>query len=367
MKNFITRLKRRKGFTLIECLIALAVFAALTLVVFAILTNARAASIKANETEENLTKLIDNVVEDESYVKYNGDPDDILTLKLSTGGTDFRVSYTAIDGYKNHVLCPAAGCQYFAENTEFMGAKDQEGFDQSAYICPKCGATIIQTLICEDCGSEGEHASVVAGSTTAGRFTYIPGNGGYFCNDCGGTSVRGKDINETTISNYDLNVKTLVPNAIVFGNVTRKDDLYTNFIQMADSSGGTVSESVNMGLSYTPGANATIPGVYTLDVTSQLDDVNFEIDVRLPEGYRVIQTYATLGDCLGLVDADGPYLHFTGCDKGAKSQVKFCLVNEKSGLSFEEDYGNDTNPELDGLAGYWFRFSTGATTKTFTP
>ena len=41
MKNLFRRLNGRKGFTLVECLIAIAVFAALTMVVFAILTNAR--------------------------------------------------------------------------------------------------------------------------------------------------------------------------------------------------------------------------------------------------------------------------------------------------------------------------------------
>ena len=173
MKNFIRRLERRKGFTLIECLIALTVFAALTLVVFAILTNARMATVQANDTEENLTKLINNVVSDESFVRYSAaNADDMLTLKLSTGGTDFRVSYSEIDGYKNYVLCPTAACQHFADNTEFMDSADKESFAQTKYKCPKCSTEITQVLVCEECGNKADH-------TDKTSFTYIPSNGGY--------------------------------------------------------------------------------------------------------------------------------------------------------------------------------------------
>ncbi len=357
MKNFIKRLQRRKGFTLVECLIALTVFAALTLVVFAILTNARAASVKANETEENLTKLIDNVVGDDSYTRYNSSSE-VLTLNLSTGGTPFRVTFNEIDGYKNFVLCPQSTCQYFADNSEFMTC-EKEDFAQGTYTCPKCAEVITQTLICEDCGNSSSHTDTTS-------FTYIPSTGGYYCNDCGGTGVRGTEVDDSVISNYDLNIKTLVPNAIVYGEVERKDDPNVLF-DTVTGSGGTASSDITMWLTYTEGANATIPGTYTLRVRSNYSvESDFQIHVKLPSGYKIPYMYSTLGDCTigSLSDSTGDYLvlEFYNCDQNADSEVEFQLVNQTSGLSFEDDYSNPSDASLNGLAGYWFHMTSGSAT-----
>ena len=61
MKNFLKRLNGRKGFTLVECIIAVAVFAAMTLIVFMILMNARAEAQKAIKTEEDFRKEMRNI------------------------------------------------------------------------------------------------------------------------------------------------------------------------------------------------------------------------------------------------------------------------------------------------------------------
>lgn len=354
MKNLFTRLHRRKGFTLVECLIALTVFAALTLVVFAILTNARMASVKANETEENLTKLIDTVVADDTFARYNANIDNVLTLNVgdgvTTAGTPFRVTYNEIDGYKNYVLCEESTCQYFADNTEFMGC-DGKDYTQTVYTCPKCNTAITQALVCEDCGKTGNHTDTTS-------FTYIPSNGGYCCNECGSINVRGANINESTISNYDLNVRTVVPNAIVYGDAARKTDPNTIFDTQSGADDSSAVSDILMWLTYTPGSNATIPGTYELTLRSNYADTDFKISVRLPGGYTVRNLTEINGNCYNDKDSDGPFLMFHGCDTNADSKVQFQLVNSTSGFSFEDDYTNLNDASAHGLAGYWFQMDS---------
>lgn len=361
MKKLFTRLNRRRGFTLVECLIALTVFAALTLVVFAILTNARNASMDATESEENLTKLIDNVISDETFTKYNSldkNANQVLTLNIEGSSSPFRVSYTEIDGYKNFVLCPV--CDYFADNNEFMTCEVKD-FGQVNYVCPKCSESFEQTLICEECDKTGAH-------TNTSSFTYMRSTGGYYCNDCGSTGVRGIDVDANVISNNDLNIKTLVPNAIIYGNVTRYDDP-NNIFDTQDAGGGSAPDSdITMWLTYTPGPNTSIPGTYKLRIKSNSSESNFQIIVRLPSGYKIPYLYETLGSCKHEVDAitGEHYLKFSGCSSNSVSEVDFQLVNSKSGLSFEDDYSNPTDTSLDGLKGYWFHINTNSNTANAT-
>lgn len=349
MKNLFTRLNRRKGFTLVECLIALTVFAALTLVVFAILANARMASTKANDAEENLTKIIDNVVGDETYVRYNSASADSLKLNLSTGGTPFSISYSEIDGYKNYVFCTNTACSHFADNSEFMSGVEKEDFTQGVYVCPKCSTSITQELFCEDCNKTGDHTDTTS-------FTYIPSNGGYYCNDCGGTGVRGTNINDTVISNYDLNVKSLVPNAIVYGDVTRKTNPEDLFDTVSSDSGFATS-NVNMTLITTQAGTAY---TYDMYVSSDYSGSSlFQIHVQLPPGYTIANLVEENGHCAAEAINNGGetfyVLKFYDCVKNASSRVTFQLINNTSGKSFDEDYGNDSDVQLDGLRGYWFQ------------
>ncbi len=364
MKNLLRRLHGRKGFTLVECLIAIAVFAALTLVVFAILTNARNATVKANKTEENLTTLIENVVGDESYTRYNTtDPtkNNLLTLKLSGGGSDFRISYTEIDGYKTFVLCPDSTCAHFADNSEFMTGERADFSQTSSYVCPKCGTSIVQELECEDCGNTGDH-------TNTSKFIYIPSTGGYYCTGCGGTGVKGVNIDDSVVSNDTLNIKTLVPNAIVYGSVEQKTDRNAIF-DLQDSAGGTISGNINMSLTYTEGANTTIPGTYKLRLKCDAASPDFKILVDLPAGYKIPADsfYATLGDCNPQFDEseNAYYLEFYDCTTNGYCEVEFKLVQEKSGLSFELDYYDPTDSSNSGLAGYWFQM-TNTSNDTYT-
>ena len=359
MKKLFRRLDGRKGFTLVECLIAIAVFAALTLVVFAILTNARNATVKANETEENLTTLIENVVGDESYTRYNPSSD-ILSLKLSNGGTDFRISYTEIDGYKTFVLCPDATCQHFADNSEFMTCERVDFSQSSSYTCPKCNSSFVQQLLCEDCGNTATH-------TATSNFTYIPSTGGFYCNNCGGTGVRGANVDDSVVNNDNLNVKTLVPNAIVYGSVTPALDRNDNF-DIQDTTGGTIAGDITMSLVYTEGANSSIPGTYKLRLRSDAGSSNFRIIVDLPGGYKIPASSfnASLGQCNPQFDEtkNAYYLEFYDCTTNGYCEAEFQLVQEKSGLSFELDYYNPTDASKSGLGGYWFQMTSANDTFT---
>ncbi len=359
MKNLFRRLNGRKGFTLVECLIAIAVFAALTMVVFAILTNARNATVKANKTEENLTTLIGNVVGDESYTRYNTNSE-VLTLKLSSGGENFRVTYTEIDGYKTFVVCPNTSCQYFADNSEFMTCERVDFSQASHYTCPKCSSSFVQQLVCEDCGNAASHSST-------SNFTYIPSTGGFYCNSCGGTGVRGSNVDDNVVNNDNLNIKTLVPNAIVYGSVEQVTDR-NHIFDLHDVSGGTISGDIHMTLSYTEGANSSIPGTYKIRLNSDATSPNFKILVDLPGGYTIPADSfsANLGNCNPQYDSteNAYYLEFYDCTTNGYCEAEFQLVNEKSGLSFELDYYNPTDASQSGLAGYWFQMTSANDTYT---
>ncbi|MBR4111681.1 MAG: prepilin-type N-terminal cleavage/methylation domain-containing protein [Ruminiclostridium sp.] len=359
MKNLFRRLNGRKGFTLVECLIAIAVFAALTMLVFAILTNARNAAVRTNETEENLTTLIENVVADESYTRYKAGSE-YLTLKLSSGGDDFRVTYTEIDGYKTFVVCPNTACQYFADNDEFMTCERMDFVQTTHYTCPKCASSFVQQLVCEDCGNTASH-------TATSNFTYISSTGGFYCNACGGTGVRGSNVDDNVVSDDNLNIKTLVPNAIVYGSVDKFDDR-NDIFDLQDSAGGTISGDISMTLSYTEGANSSIPGTYKIRLNSNAGASDFKILVDLPAGYKIPANSfsANLGNCNPQYDAttNAYYLEFYDCTTNGFCEAEFQLVNEKSGLSFELDYYNPSDTANSGLSGYWFQMTSANDTYT---
>ncbi len=362
MSFFRNYLKKRKGFTLVECLIALAVFAALTLVVFAILANARQRLVIANATEENLNILIDNVVSDETYVSYNDPSSKELKLNV-TGGGEFKVSYSVIDGYKNFVLCTNTSCEYFAENTEFMTVVPED-FDQTYYLCPKCSEIIDQTLYCEDCQNEGSHIA------SSNKFTYIPTTSGYSCNDCGGMNVKGKEIQEGVVSSDSLGIKGMVPNAILYGEIEpyeNPEDLF-DLNLFIDNEGKPVlnmtneaqrkpvTGEVSYSLEYRESAtNSNAPGVYTLTVTPDVDDTDVsihltEVIVKLPEQYNVSWYNEMNATCIA--DNISNTLSFIVSNNGI-AKVEFSLTNKANTRPFELDYSSVAGKN-DGLINKWF-------------
>lgn len=377
MNKFLKRLNRRKGFTLVECLIAVAVFAAMVMVVFMILTNARAAANTAIKTEEDLTQLINNVVSDETYRKYKDEYDasgnrmNVLSLNIQGSSDTFDISYNVIDGYKNFVVCPT--CGHFANNSDFMGTTKVQDFSQSsAYVCPADSShTFYQTLQCEDCLATGTHDDT-------SLFTYEPASGSYGCNSCGGMAVKGTDIEEVVTSDARLSVSGLVPNAIIYGDVDQpaSNSTLVTFSGTNSTTGATMivdsgDGAVNVNLQYTAAVNQTLPGTYTLTITPtvplDMDSSNFSVELRLPAHYafRNFKELTTSGTCTyvsGGATDDNAYIKYN-FTTAAQYKVQFQLVNYKSGFSFEYDYNNASNNSLQGLAGYWFGLSVSSPTR----
>ena len=73
MKKMMKALHGKKGFTLIECVIAIAVFAALTGMVLMIMSQTIQLSKKATDAETDLNKLVENVVQDSTNNTFGAD------------------------------------------------------------------------------------------------------------------------------------------------------------------------------------------------------------------------------------------------------------------------------------------------------
>ena len=108
MKKIIAK----KGFTLVECVIAIAVFAIMTGMILFIVGNAVTTSKTAREEEKNLNGLVQNIVRDESPKSYGAYDSSELSMKFksSSSNADFNMTYSTVDGYKNYVQCPI--CAY---------------------------------------------------------------------------------------------------------------------------------------------------------------------------------------------------------------------------------------------------------------
>ena len=114
------KLIAKKGFTLVECVIAIAVFAVMAGMILFIVGNAVTTSKKAREQEKNMNGLVDNIVQDQSPKRYGEYDSDVLNMKFSyngTNGKDFSMTYSTIDGYKNYVQCPI--CAYHGKGGLF--------------------------------------------------------------------------------------------------------------------------------------------------------------------------------------------------------------------------------------------------------
>ena len=363
MKNLFTRLKGRKGFTLVECIIAVAVFAAMTLIVFMILMNARAEAQKAIKTEEDLTQLIDNVVGDESFQKYEA-TSPVLNINIAggTGGT-YKISYSTIDGYKNFVECPT--CGHFANNTDFMNNVKKENFTQTTpYTCPAdISHVFYQILVCEDCQAKAAHNST-------GIFQYLPDTGSFMCLSCGGTAVKGETIDERVSTDAKMSVSGMVPNAILYGQVDKPgsvNSLATYQKINPDGSQADVTDGkVMLNLKYDNQS-----GTYTLAVTptdlptdADFDSGNFGLTLLLPPHYSVVdfKTVTSAGTCAydyG-IDKDDPTAISFIFNSQSEFKIEFKLMNETSGFAFEYDYNSITSNAGQGLAGFWYGLNFGS-------
>lgn len=418
---------RNKGFTLVECIIAVAVFGLLSLVVFMILTNASVRAAKASESEGNLAQLIENVVGDETYKKYDAtDPNTrVMTLTIdningSGGAGNLTVSYNVISGYKNFIECPS--CSHRANFTDFMSstmgdpanephmvAEPPTTFDVGTnyFVCPNCYDTFTFNVRCPDCAETNVYNQPSSSSASGYLFTYLQTeSGGFECSVCGGTAVMAVDaagnfVSEK-VSKDGLNVSGMVPNGIRYGasidwnnravavadtctfwTVSTADS--DNLGNLADDAGGKVFAT----LKYQGTSNSSFAGKYYLQLSVNgrpgsigSSDLYF-IRVLFPTGYTLnFKNDATNPpyDSSNVVSIKKEKTTISGkdyptllikCSAGSFSNLfknqglEFTLTSNESGYSFEYDYNREAGHSDSEQGLYrWFDFGSVTTTRT---
>lgn len=374
MINRITHLKKRKGFTLVECIVAVAVFAALVMVIFMILANARTEANMANQSEQDLNNLIDNVIGDDTYKIYNSSNSEILNMSYTvydkdgkaTGDKgDFSISYDTINGYKNYVECPK--CKTFENNTAFMGTNSIASFGATdlKYTCPSCSHAFEQTLVCDDCLAESNN-------TDTNAFTYDTSTGSYYCDQCGGSSVQGKGVKQLATDSEGLSISGIVPNAIRYGVVSKpSDEKAEGFVIIEDKTTNQkiIGAKVTLSVAYTAPANHSVPGKYTFTLSGWgqdfggVDEENARIIIYMPNAYVINNVTPAMNGldpqcAVTVIQEDGAEVAGSLSQlviddiPNELSQVSFSfnLQNYKNYYSFDRDYTLE-----DGLVGYWFK------------
>lgn len=403
MKRLIIK---NKGFTLVECIVAIAAFAVITTMVLMIMAGTANTQQKSMKAEADLNQLVENVVRDESAAKM--DVDTSKTLKMSVDGStvNFSMTYNTNSGYKNFVKCPF--CGQLHNNIDFMGGvydnsyylavylADVAAFDDHksykacywfdpsymVYICPDCGKTFdpYSNLKCSDC-----EETITKSNSSYDRF-----NGSFSCNSCGSSRVSDTTVTSEITTDSPFSVGNMQANALRYGLIEKPDaDDAKTFMQM---SGGT-SDNFTAQIKYKPNTKLSLPGTYTLIVSGyNLTDSSGDITIQLPPCYvcKVLRTSegadgkeASPGNMHATVSVTPPddysaydkrsKLKITGITNaytGASFWVEFKLTNYENNNSFDYDYGNEDgvspkyqdNPlsagtNMSALAKYWFNWS----------
>ncbi len=408
MKKMIKTRHTKKGFTLVECVIAIAVFAALTGMVLMIMSQTMQLSKKSSDAETDLNNLVQNVVQDSSKKSYGADSK-VLNMEFDGQSTPFTMTYTTVDGYKNYIKCP--DCGEVANNLDYMGYI----YDTSTYSsapdknfkvcywynktnpetnelrCPHCydastGAGVITPselrLYCLSCGksepSDYNKFKLTPKSPEVELFNYNNFSGGYTCAACGnGNVVQAVEtspgvyepLTKVYASDSGLMISGMSSNAIRYGDVGQiiNEDRVKNLMKIQTTSGSTPNFTTKW--KYTPNKNASIPGIYTLtlDVNGSIDSTETAVvTIDLPAGYAFTKCTGTTADGTGdrplavfkgkkdPIDGETSLLKISGIQSGHQHNIviKFQLTNYENNNSFEEDYVND-----GGLMTYWFQLS----------
>ena len=358
----LIRLRHRKGFTLIECIIAIAVFAVMTSMVLMIMANTVNLSKKASDSEAGLNQLVQNVVQDNSNKTYG---EDSRVLEMDFGGTttNFRVSYSSTDGGRSLIRCPVSktladgdpnkGCgtvqnsteymQYLYSTSKFLTASKEEqasakvshwfdpntsGYDK--YECPSCGKSFTANdiyLVCLSClyGTDESANPTAPSPAKASDFKYDSASGAYVCPDCDSGNVVQIYYNDgapgavdgmtiTSVNenaNYDFQINGIQSNAIRVGKLDEPDnDKRKTFTTIFAPTSTDPKCSIN--LTYQKNTNG-VAGVYTLKITSLsgIDPAEVvSLSLTLPGAYvcRLLGTSnANVGDPTKTVDTGKPF------------------------------------------------------------
>ncbi len=363
---------RNTGFTLVECVIAIAVFAILTVMTLMIMATTVKTQKKSTKAEEDLNTLVQNVVEDESNKKYGADTKTLM-MKVGSSGKDFSMTYSTIDGYKNFVTCP--NCHEMYNNLDFMGdaystaqyAADMTDpvkktnkasfwFDPNTmnYCCPNCGFRFRNTLECLSCNASGP----------MNAFTFDHFTGNYYCPDCGSGNVREQGLDVRATGDSDFAIGAMSPNAIRYGDISEnmpEEDDVKKFMKIS----GAADESFRVTLTYTPNANIALPGRYRLRVDNLhvVAGESARFSMTLPPCY-ICNITSKDTNIQGLSDTQGSVLLSQSADPAnaadtgrllvtnlnstfSSFELQFTLTNYENNNSFDYDYS-------DGLMKFWF-------------
>ena len=388
MKSLFKRLQKRKGFTLVECIIAIAVFAAFCLMITLIVAGAQRESIIANDTETELNGLVENVMNDDVNRGFNTTNDPLIFNFSSETGTSgaFSITYDIVDGHKNYVLC---SCGYFANNTEFMGGVACQNFEpwSMSYVCPQCGTNLGSAAVqlsCKDCTKAG--GTDVAGYNSCNGYygnawTYHKGSGSFTCNKCGGANVYPDNIEEKMLEKSYVSVSGLAPNAIRYGTAIppRKEAV----VSVTDSKGAKNDDAkAKITVKYVDSSGKEPTKLKSNDVgtyTVSISDVKVpsgdktKVTITMPAGYYFEDLKADNSTDLAdkgvsytqseYLSEDNSSLTWEGSSSG--TTLTFKLRSYKTGFSFDYDYQNasytykdehdkDVTVTGSGLANYWF-------------
>lgn len=400
----------RKGFTLVECIIAIAVFAIMTSMVLMIMASTVKLSKRASESESGLNQLVQNVVQDNSNKTYSTNDSETLNMKFSGAySADFAMSYSRVDGARNMFRCPS--CSYESNSMEFMSYifsnadyvaaseadkkrfKISHWFDPSVasrsnYVCPECGTATNAAsvnMMCISCERTG----------TATSFIYDDINGGYSCPACNSGKVvqldatSGLPINQDMVNtNYDFKISSIQSNAIRYAHIEEPTaDDRKEFLHIS-APASPETDTFTMQLDYSASTVAQAVGVYTLRISGinhfESGDIA-SVVIYLPGGYvcNLLPTSSTNVAGKPVVagkplaswtqpDEDESGKRYTNTNQKSKISItgiettnqsdaiiKFTLTNYKNNHDFEDDFS-----EEGGLMKFWF--GQGGNTMLFT-
>lgn len=402
------KFSRTKGFTLVECIIAVAVFGLLSLVVFMILTNASVRASRASESEENLAQLIENVVGDETYKKYDATSRS-MTLLINNSSDTMTISYNVISGYKNFVECPNTDpgtgvvCGHQANFVEFMSDSatsmvahpDPATFQVGTnyFVCPKCEQQVVFQLKCDDCGTTDAYNKTSSTSPTGYLFTYMAtGTGGFECSVCGSTAVMAVDAAGDYISEKvsvdGFNVSGLVANGIRYGEPidwnywddTSTTNHRTELCKFKEASAvdptlpstpHNTNGGILAGLSYSGTSNSAYVGTGTYTLSLSVSSLPAEIsatspyfiELVFPSGYmiNVLDSHPEVTLSSTTIDAKKyPTMLISKTGMGSLlNNIRFTLTSTESGYPFEYDY-NRASGDGNAKQGLfrWFGFTS---------
>ena len=115
MKRYFSK----KGFTLVECVVAIAVFAIMSSMVMIIMSSAVTTAKKSSDAERDLNGLVQNVEDSHTHYTYT-DGSDEFKMKFGGDSVNYSITYSKSTGYKEYITCPYPDCGYYGNFSEFL-------------------------------------------------------------------------------------------------------------------------------------------------------------------------------------------------------------------------------------------------------